>query len=125
MNEEDLLEGFEKFRAGRKLSSYGPSITVVKGGRLGINRSAYEQYFENHPFVEMYFKPATRTVGLKLLKEPTTDAYRVRVSKSNAVQINCMGFFKYYKIDTSKKHTTDILSFYADDGILLLKILED
>jgi len=125
MKDEDLLQGFQKFRAGRKLSSYGPSITVVKGGRLGINRSAYERYFENHPFVEMYFKPSTRTVGLKLLKEPTTDAYRVRVSKSNAVQVNCMGFFKYYKIDTSKKHTTEILSFYHDEEILLLKILED
>ena len=41
------LDDFEKFTDKRRVATHAPVITIGKGGRLSVNKYAYENYFKS------------------------------------------------------------------------------
>jgi len=117
------LKDFEKFTAKRKVASHDPVFTIGKGGRMSINKFAYEKYFSDHSYVEFYFKPDESIIALKLLKKPTADAYEVRKAvNSNIGAVNATAFFKHHSIDITAKRNTEFLEADDKNGVIFLKI---
>jgi len=117
------LNGFKKFTDKRKVAVDYPRITITKGGRINLNKIAYNKYFKDYSFVDFYFNPTQKIIAMKLLKNSTEYSYEVKkVPNSDIAAINSLGFFKHNKIDVSVKHETDILDFNEDEKIIFLKI---
>ena len=119
------LDDFEKFTEKRRVAVNEPVITIGKGGRLSVNKYAYENYFKSFNYVEFYYKPNEKIIALKLLRKPTDNAYEVKkAASSNVGGINAIAFFNHHKIDVSTKRPTKFLGVDEKKGIIFLKIKE-
>ena len=118
------LDGFEKFTGGRRYSKQ-PNFSILKGGRVGVNKAAHERFFREHPFVEIYYNRKSKELALRLLKESSGASYEVKVLRRSVVQIPTAAFFKYYEIDVSKRRNTEIIELDENRGIIFLKIKEE
>jgi hypothetical protein len=119
------LDDFEKFTDKRRVATHAPVITIGKGGRLSVNKYAYENYFKSFKYVEFYYKPNEKIIALKLLRKPTDNAYEIKkAAASNIGGINAIAFFKHHNIDVSAKHYTEFLGADEKKGIIFLRIKE-
>lgn len=119
------LEGFQKFTEKRKTSIDDPRITVGKGGRINVNKVAYERYFKDHKFVDFYYDPTQRIIAMKLLKSGSDDSYEVKKSPSSNVGfLNSIAFFRHNKIDVSAKHDTVVLDIDEEEMLIFFRIKE-
>jgi hypothetical protein len=117
------LDDFEKFTDKRRVAVHDPVFTIGKGGRLTINKYAYEKYFQSSKHVEFYYKDDVGIIALKLLKKPTANAYDVRKApNSNFGAINATAFFKHHGIDVDARHNTEFLEADEDNAVIYLKI---
>ena len=119
------LNDFEKFTAKRKVAAHDPVITIGKGGRMSINKFAYEKYLKAFKYAEFYYKADESIMALKLIKKATENAYEIKKSSfGNFAAINAIAFFKHNKIDVSARRDTEFLEMDEKNGIIYLKIKE-
>lgn len=119
------LDDFEKFTDKRKVATHAPIFTIGKGGRLSINKFAYEEYIKDYKHVEFYYKSDEGIIALKLLKNRTDNAYDIKkAASSNVGSINATAFFKHNNIDISAKRKTEFLEIDEENAIIFLKIKE-
>ena len=119
------LDNFEKFTAKRQVAAHDPVITIGKGGRMSINKFAYEKYFKAFKYVEFYYKADESIMALKLIKQATENAYEIKkAAAGNFAGINAIAFFKHNKIDVDSKRNTEFLEVDEKSGIIFLKIKE-
>ena len=119
------LKDFEKFTAKRKVAVHAPVFTIGKGGRMSINKFAYENYFKTNPYVELYYKSDEGIIALKLSRKPTEDSYEVRkAEKSNIGAINATAFFKHHNIDINAKRNTEFLEADNRNNVIFIKLKE-
>lgn len=117
------LDDFQKFTDKRRVAVHDPVFTIGKGGRLTINKYAYEKYFQAFKYVEFYYKADVGIIALKLLNNPTVNAYDViKAPKSNFGAINATAFFKHHGIDVEARHSTEFLESDEDNAVIYLKI---
>ena len=118
------LDAFEKFTGGRRYYKE-PSFSVHKGGRIGVNKSAYEKFFRENSFVELYYNHKSKELALKLLKKSSGASYEVKVLRQSVVQIPSAAFFKHWNIDVSSRRNTEIVEIDENKGIIFLKIKDE
>ena len=117
------LDDFEKFTDKRKVAVHDPVFTIGKGGRLSINKFAYEKYIKTYMHAEFYYKADARIIALKLLKKPTANAYDIKKAPhSNIGAINATAFFKHHNIDVTVKRSTEFLEADVRNAVIYLKI---
>ena len=117
------LKGFEKFTAKRRVATHDPVITIGKGGRMSINKFAYEKYFKVFRYAELYYNPDESIMALKLFKEASENAYEIKkAAAGNFAAINAIAFFKHNKIDVEAKRNTEFLEMDEKNVIIYLKI---
>jgi len=117
------LEDFDKFTDKRKVATHDPVITIGKGGRLSINKFAYENYFKLFKYVEFYYKKDKSIIALKLMKESTDNAYEIKKSVAgNFAAVNAIAFFKHHDINVSVKRNTKFLDVDEKNGIVFIKL---
>ena len=104
------LDDFEKFTDKRRVAAHDPVITIGKGGRMSVNKFAYEKYFKAFKYVEFYYKSDESIIALKLSKKTTENAYEIKkAAAGNFAAINAIAFFKHNKIDVKTKRNTEFL----------------
>ena len=101
---------FEKYsrpKKGRKPVAKPPRASVLKGGQISLNSSAYEEYLKGAKYVELYYDASARKIGLKPKKYPVKAGFPLRVvgkSKSN-YRVNAKPLIEHYGIKVEKKLT--------------------
>jgi len=119
------LDDFDKFTDKRRVATHDPVITVGKGGRLSINKFAYENYFKLFKYVEFYYKKDESIIALKLIKKPTDNAYEIKkAAAGNFAAVNAIAFFKHHDIDVTAKRNTKFLDIDEKNGIVFIKLEE-
>jgi hypothetical protein len=101
---EFSLRGFKEFNrsAGRITEKAVVSLTTFK--IINFNkRICLDFIHEEDQFVNLFYNPESRIVGIKLLPRPDENSYKLR--KSNRGKFAALGayaFFDYWQIDHSK-----------------------
>jgi hypothetical protein len=117
------LDGFEKFTEKRRVAVHDPVFTIGKGGRISINKYAYEKYVKKYKHAEFYFKADEDIIAIKLLKRTTDNAYDIKkAAQSNIGSINATAFFRHNDIDVSKKRRTEFLEADEENAIIYLRV---
>jgi hypothetical protein len=117
------LDDFEKFTDKRRVATHDPVFTIGKGGRIGINKYAYENYIKAYKHVEFYYKADENIIALKLLKRRTATAYDIKKApNSNNGAVNATAFFKHHDINVSAKRTTEFIEADEENAVIYLKV---
>jgi hypothetical protein len=88
---------FEKVKSGGRVGGTQPLISLRKSGSIGINRSAYEEFFDGEEQAELYYDKENNELGIKALEEETEDSYTISVTESSA-SITAMSVMNQYKL---------------------------
>ena len=96
--------GYEKFDR-KRFGSYGGRgsefISVTKWG-FGISRRSHRSFFEKCEYVELYYDPEKKTIGIKPLLKKTTDAFKI-TRHNGSCWIRAKHFIVHYKIYHEKR----------------------
>jgi len=119
------IDGFQEFTKKRITSSTYPRIVIGKGGRISINKVAYNKYFKDYKFVKFYYNPNKKIIGLELDNKATDNTYEIKESSvSKIAAINSIGFFKHNKIDVSVKRETEFIGTGNNNKLIFIRIKE-
>lgn len=75
-------------------------ISFSPPGRIGISKSAFERWFQDHPYVTLAYDREGRRVALIPTRERGVNTYPVTCSKkrNSGAYIVAHAFFKYFNI---------------------------
>jgi len=99
---------FEKYSPpskGRKPIAKPPKASILKGGQISLNSSAYEDYLKGAKYVELYYDAAAMKMGLKPKKYSVRAGVPLRsIGKNKSIySINAKPLFEQYGIKIDKK----------------------
>ncbi|MHA2064974.1 MAG: hypothetical protein ACXABY_11425 [Candidatus Thorarchaeota archaeon] len=100
------FEEYQNVRRGRG-SIKMLTVTILKDGRISLNKACFTEYFESYKYVILMFDRATNRIGLKPTNEARANACRIRPRKGGLAQIGAMAFLKFlgFPIGETKKYT--------------------
>lgn len=111
---------FEEFKEIRKKSLGEPMLTILKSGNLSLNKSAYEKYFKDFPFVRLFFDKDKQLIGIKPEKEQLPNIIPLRINeRSSTVNMSAVTFLKNYEIPYSEKSLRYPLTYDQEHGLLV------
>lgn len=88
---------FEKVSSGSRGGGNQPLISLRKSGGIGINKTAYNEYFEGSTQAEIYYDEEENQLGFKPLDEETEDSYTISTSESGA-SLTAMSVMNRYQL---------------------------
>ena len=120
--------GFERFEGKRPTGDRKPMVALTADGAIVLNAIASRECVGAARFVDLYFDPVRRGIGLRFLPEASGSAtYRITVynkqgkSRSGfSSSIACRKFFDTYRIP--KKHLRRPLAWNAREELWTFKV---
>jgi hypothetical protein len=99
---------FIEFTAKHTRNLDKATVSINKGGRIVFSQRCLSDYLTGYPCVILYYDPDKRIIGIKPVREKSTNAYPVTVAHDGkSASISCIAFFKYFNIeDTGRKMDT-------------------
>lgn len=115
--------GFEKFEG--KTSGTGPRLSLRKGGSIGINHSAMQEYFQDEDQVLLYYDSESNRVGLEPIAEKDPNAYTLqrRDREGQGGSMNAVAFMREYGLIPKK--TTQYRAEWDEDKQLVVADLDN
>lgn len=98
------MPDFEIFDKSVLMHGHGPTVTILKGRVLSLNRAAYLA-LEEPRAVELLFDRKKRIIGLRAVPPSVSHACFVRQSGRSAngpYLVSAMAFLTHYEIDTNE-----------------------
>ena len=101
---------FEKYaspKKARKQITKPPKATLLQGGQISLNSTAYAEYLKGAKYIELYYDPESMKIGLKPKKYPVKAGFPLRaVGKGKSTyRVNAKPFIEHYEIKIAKKLT--------------------
>jgi len=119
------MSNFEKFTHRKYKAFDSPRITVTKDKNINLNAMAMQKYIKDYSHAIFYYDKTDRLIGIKLTKNDTPEAYKIRKDRNDRLgSISAVSFLKYYKIQT-KKTTTYKIQWNEQDKMLIIDLKED
>ena len=117
---------FEKYSPppkGRKPIVRPPRASVLKGGQISFNSSAYEEYLKGAKYVELYYDVSASKIGLKPKKYPVKAGISLRpIGKSKSIyRVNAKPLIDHYGVNVEKKLTVTPI-WNKSEGLLELAL---
>jgi len=98
--------GFQKFVGKRqKPVNKEPMISVLRAGRLGINKACLEKYLKNYKYAVLFFDPEKKIIGIQPTNEASDEAYPIRVSRTSDAGITALAFLRHFGIPHEKSRS--------------------
>ena len=84
-----------------------PRSSVLKGGQISLNSSAYDKYLKGAKYVELYYDASAMKIGLKPKKYPVKAGFPLRVvgKGKSTYRVNAKPLFAHYGVRVDKKFT--------------------
>ena len=117
---------FEKYSPppkGRKPIVRPPKASVLKGGQISLNSSAYEKYLQGAKYVELYYDASAKKIGLKPKMYPVKAGIPLKpIGKSRSIyRVNAKPLIEHFGIKVEKK-TTVTPKWNKTEGLLELAL---
>ena len=82
------------------LGSKEKLVSISKVGNIGLSAPVVELYFKGKRYVELYYDPKGKRIGLRPLDKKSPDALTIRYDKKGRVgQVIARGFLKAFNIN--------------------------
>jgi hypothetical protein len=109
--------GFIKFQKEKpKKGATSKTIGINRKGRFAFYKPVIEKYFDNISFVELFFDPDEKKVGILPVKEPTPDAFKIQGQTTKMVVAK--KFLNRFQIPIEDKR----YEFDYEDGMLIIQL---
>jgi hypothetical protein len=109
--------GFIKFQKEKpKKGATSKTIGINRKGRFAFYKPVIEKYFDNISFVELFFVPDEKKVGILPVKEPTPDAFKIQGQTTKMVVAK--KFLNRFQIPIEDKR----YEFDYEDGMLIIQL---
>ncbi|MFA5238549.1 MAG: hypothetical protein WC476_02400 [Phycisphaerae bacterium] len=98
--------GFEEFTAKTRTNIRIPMVSILRYGRIALNRECYGRYFKDYKFVLFLYDKSNNKIGVKPTNQAQSNAFNIKVDKKgNLANISAISFLKYYKIPFDKSQS--------------------
>ena len=98
---------YEKFVPAKKhkTTAKPPVVKVLKGGQLSLNSAAYEQFLKGATYIELYYDPSSKKIGLQPKRYKTKAAFKLRAVGKNksTYRVNAKPLIEHYSIKLDAK----------------------
>ncbi|NLW46925.1 MAG: hypothetical protein GXY86_06280 [Firmicutes bacterium] len=109
--------GFIKFQKEKpKKGATSKTIGINRKGRFAFYKPVVEKYFDNISFVELFFDPDEKKMGILPVKEPTPDAFKIQGQTTKMVVAK--KFLNRFQIPIEDKR----YEFDYEDGMLIIQL---
>jgi len=115
--------GFDKHQknTGRGGSSK-PEISLRKSGSIGINSTAYEEYFDGEDGVILYYNEEENQIGVKPADKEEKDAYTLQFSEgSKGAGVNAGGFLNQYDL-VPEETTRYEAAWHVEEDLIYIEL---
>ncbi len=117
---------FEKYsppKKGRKAVAKPPKASVLKGGQISLNSSAYREYLKGAKYVELYYDAPAMKIGLKPKKYPVKAGFPLQVvgKGKSTYRVNAKPLIKHHGLKVEKKVTVTPV-WNKSEGLLELSL---
>lgn len=90
---------WETFQRTKKSSSKDPTVTLGKGGVIGLNVAVCRNIVSDNRFAYLLFDKDRGFMGIKFTKKEDPDAYPVKITESRGhASLTGVSFLKTYDI---------------------------
>ncbi len=101
---------FEKYtppKKGPKPVAKPPKASLLQGGQISLNSTAYAEYLKGAKYIELYYDPKAMKIGLKPRKYPLKSGFPLRVvgKGKSTYRVNAKPLMEHYDIKIAKKLT--------------------
>lgn len=109
--------GFIKFQKERpKKGATSKTIGINRKGRFAFYKPVVEKYLDSISFVELFFDPDEKKMGILPVKEPTPDAFKIQGQTTKMVVAK--KFLNRFQIPVEDKR----YEFDYEDGMLIIQL---
>jgi len=97
---------FEEFTAKTRSNISVPMVSILKYGRIGLNRECYRKYFKDYKFVVFLYDKDNNKIGMRPTNKPQGNAFNIKVHREGTlVNISAISFLKHYRIPFDKSQS--------------------
>ena len=108
---------FIKFQKEKpKKGATSKTIGINRKGRFAFYKPVVERYFSDVSFVELYFDPEVRKMGILPVTEPTPDAFKIQGQTTKMVVAK--KFLNRFQIPIEDKR----YEFEYENGMLIVQL---
>lgn len=105
---------YQKEKSKKGVSS--KTIGINRKGRFAFYKPVVEKHFQNATWVELYFDPNTKKVGILPLNEPTSDSFRIQGKTTK--MIVAKKFLNHFQISIEDRR----YNFVSENGMLIVQL---
>ncbi len=99
-----------------------PPISINVKGKIGLSRSAYEEFFQGNEFVLLAYDEQEKRLGFKPIAEKQPNSFKISkvVTKQGYVtrHISAKNFFNHFNLSLPVKVT----NVYQEDDFLVAEL---
>lgn len=105
---------YQKEKSKKGVSS--KTIGINRKGRFAFYKPVVEKHFHDANYVELYFDPGAKKVGILPLTEPTADSFRIQGKTTK--MIVAKKFLNHFQIPIEDRR----YNFMAENGMLIVQL---
>ncbi|HBE80574.1 MAG TPA: hypothetical protein DDW65_22735 [Firmicutes bacterium] len=105
---------YQKEKSKKGISS--KTIGINRKGRFAFYKPVVEKHLQNIDYVELYFDPETKKVGILPLDEPTADCFKIQGRTTK--MIVAKKFLNRFQIAVEDRR----YDFAAENGMLIVQL---
>ena len=115
---KDLIkEGFEEFTGKKTFITEEPMISFTSGGRIGINKRAYQDYLAKYKYIKLFYNKEKKIVAMKATNTVDQNAYSIKKNKNSETgYINSRSFFNHFGIDIATMKNNKIKASWDQES---------
>lgn len=100
-----------------KKGSSTKTVGINRKGRFVFYKPIIQKYFSDHHYVDLYYDPETRKMGIMPLKDPSTDSFKIQGKTTKMVIAK--KFMNRFQITVEDKRYDFTVN---DDGMLIIQL---